>query len=228
MEAMLPPGQSAIRGFPRFGTHARRPPPPVPAAPTLALGGAVADPVAVPLDELRSLRRREVVADLHCVAGWSATGLCWEGVPFSDFHREVLAPRAAGAVSHLKLVGGDGHYAVVLLEDVLAEDVLLADRLDGRPLDGDHGAPLRLVSPGQYGFVNTKHLCRIELLTAEPATGVGPASTEAHVFLRLLGYRRFVRARVWEEERHPFLPPRLVREVSRRLVPAIRRLDDHR
>ena len=41
-------------------------------------------------------------------------------------------------------------------EDALADGVLIADRLDGRPLDGDHGAPARLVSPNQYGFVSTK------------------------------------------------------------------------
>jgi DMSO/TMAO reductase YedYZ molybdopterin-dependent catalytic subunit len=225
---MLPPGQSAIRGFPRFGTHFHHPPPAVPAEPTLDVGGAVTEQLTLPLRELRTLPRREVVADFHCVAGWSATGLRWEGVPFAAFQREVLAPRAAATVTHVKFVGRDGHWSVALLEDVLGDDVLLAEHLDGRPLDGDHGAPLRLVSPGQYGFINTKHLCRIELLTAEPATCVGSASTEAYVGLRLFGYKRFVRARVWEQERHRFLPPRLVREISRLLIPAIRRLSDHR
>ena len=55
--------------------------------------------------------------------------------------------------------------------------VLIADRLDGRPLDGDHGAPVRLVSPAQYGYISTKHLCRIEVHTREPKTTRGrPAS----------------------------------------------------
>ena len=224
---MLPPGQSAIRDFPRFGTHAHRPPPAVPADATLHISGAMTEPLTLPLRELRTLQRHEVVADFHCVAGWSATGLRWEGVPFAAFYREVLAPRAAGSVTHVKFVGSDGHWSVALLEDVLGHDVLLADHLDGRPLDGNHGAPLRLVSPGQYGFINTKHLGRIELLTAEPATCVGSASTQARIGLRLFGYKRFVRARVWEQERHRFLPPRLVREISRLLIPGIRRLSDH-
>ena len=194
------------------------------AAPTLEIEGAVAAPLTMPLHELHDLPRREVLADFHCVAGWSATGLRWEGVSFAAFYRDVLAPRSAGTATHVKFVGGDGHYSVALLEDLLADDVLLADHLDGRPLDGDHGAPLRLISPGQYGFINTKHLCRIELLTAEPATCVGPATAEARAFLRLFGYKRFVRARVREEERHRYLPPRLVRDVSRLLIPGIRRL----
>ena len=225
---MLPPGQRPIRGFPRFGTHMHHPPPAVPAEPALGVGGVVTQPLSLPLRELRTLPRREVVADFHCVAGWSATGLRWEGVPFAAFYREVLAPRAAGIVTHVKFVGMDGHWSVALLEDVLGDDVLLAEHLDGRLLDGDHGAPLRLVSPGQYGFVNTKHLCRIELLASEPATCMGSASTAAHLGLRLFGYKGFVRARVREQERHRFLPPRLVREISRLLIPGLRRLSDHR
>ena len=59
--------------------------------------------------------------------------------------------------------GLDGYRSFATIEDVLAEDVLIAEHLDGRPLDGDHGAPVRLVSPSQYGFISTKHLCRIEV-----------------------------------------------------------------
>src|SRR5881227_1516256 len=61
------------------------------------------------------------------------------------------------------------------IEDALAEDVLIAERLDGRPLDGDHGAPARLVSPEQYGFVSTKHLCRVELHTTDPSEKYHPS-----------------------------------------------------
>ena len=107
----------------------------------------------------------------------------------------------------------------MLLEDALADDVLLADRLDGVPLDAKHGAPVRLVAPAHYGFVNVKHLCRIELLTAEPAQSHGAASGLADLGLRLLGYRRFTRARVWEEERNAVVPARVIRLVGRVIGP---------
>jgi DMSO/TMAO reductase YedYZ molybdopterin-dependent catalytic subunit len=42
--------------------------------PALEVGGAVTEPLTLPLRELGTLARRQVVADLHCVAGWSATG----------------------------------------------------------------------------------------------------------------------------------------------------------
>lgn len=225
---MLPPGQRAIHRFPRFGTHFHHPPPTVPAEPLLEVGGAVTESFVLPLHHLTTMPRREVLADFHCVAGWSVVGLRWEGVAFAAFHRDVLAPRASGTVTHVKFIGMDGHWSVALLEDLLADDVLLAERLNGQPLDGDHGAPLRLVSPAQYGFINTKHLCRIELLTTEPATCIGSASTPAHLGLRLFGYKRFVRARVCQQERHRFLPPRLVKEISRLLIPGIRRLSARR
>lgn len=105
------------------------------------------------------------------------------------------------------------------IEDALAGDLLIAERLDGRLLDGDHGAPARLVSPNQYGYVSIKHLCRIKLHTAEP-TGV-----HASPALRLL--KPHPRARVWAEERHRYLPAWSVRPVYRLLSPPIAFLSAH-
>ena len=98
--------------------------------------------------------------------------------------------------------------------------VLIADRLDGRPLDGDHGAAARLVSPNQYGFVSTKHLCRIELHTAEPAEDYGHVSGFTEVMLRG-PFKPHRRARVWEEERHRYLSGWSLRPVYRLLIPPI-------
>src|SRR5437773_6019622 len=106
-------------------------------------------------------------------------------------------------------------------EDALADGVLIADRLDGQPLHGDHGAPARLVSPNQYGFVSTKHLCRIELYTAEPAARYHP-SPLVQFGLELVKPHR--RARVWQEERHRYLPAWSLRHVYRLLIPRIRSL----
>jgi DMSO/TMAO reductase YedYZ molybdopterin-dependent catalytic subunit len=216
----LPPGQHAIDGFPRFGTHFARPAPAVPIDPVIEISGAVAKSFALPLAELAALPRRELTADFHCVAGWSATNLHWEGVAFETFYRSVIEPsvRPDTPVTHIVFGGLDGYWSYMSIEDALAEDVLIADRLDGRPLDSDHGAPVRLVSPNHYGFINTKHLCRIELRAAEPQ-GYGSSSSIAQVGLRLLGYGRPPRARVWEEERHRYLPAWSVRVLGRLFIP---------
>lgn len=208
----LPPGQHATGGFPRFGSHLHRPPPVVPAEPAIEIGGAVGEPFSVPLADLATRPRTARTADFHCVAGWSATGLRWEGVAFAAFYREVVEPaaRPGAAVTHLVFEGLDGYRAVVSLEDALADDVLIAERLDGRPLGGDHGAPARLVSPSQYGYVNVKHLCRIELHTAAPKEDYRRLDRLVRLMLRgpLSAHPR---ARVWREERHRFLPAWLVR-----------------
>ena len=207
----LPPGQRRIDGFPRFGTHLQRPPPPVPADPALEVCGAVAHELIVPLHDLVPLPRREVTADFHCVAGWSAVDLRWEGVAFATFYRDIIEPvlRSGDRITHVVFGGLDGYQSVVCIEDAFKDDVLLADHLDGRPLDGDHGAPLRLVSPSQYGYISTKHLSRIELCTAEPPQNLSVAD-------RLL--MSHPRARVRHEERHGRLPAWAVRPFYRLLI----------
>ncbi|MFI5501551.1 molybdopterin-dependent oxidoreductase [Nocardia asteroides] len=212
---VLPPGQRAVEGFPRFGTHLHHPPPPVPAEPTLELTGALTEPVTLSRADLGALPRHEQLADFHCVAGWSATGLRWEGTPFETFYRQRVEPalRPGATITHVVFAGLDGYQSIVLLDDALAADVLIADRLDGQPLTADHGAPIRLVSPSQYGFVNTKHLCRIEFHTTEPP--------DPERFSPIAAHRR---ARVWVEERHRYLPGRVVRPLYHRLIGPIRAL----
>ena len=67
-------------------------------------------------------------------------------------------------------------------------------------------------APAQYGYISTKHLCRIDVRTAlPPQRGARPHP-------RLL-IKSHPCARVWEEERHAFLPTWLVRPVYRLLIP---------
>jgi DMSO/TMAO reductase YedYZ molybdopterin-dependent catalytic subunit len=222
-DVTLPPGQRGVDGFPRFGTHFHRPPPDVPSEPAIEISGAVTKPLAVPVAELATLPRRELTADFHCVAGWSATDLRWEGVAFATFYREVIEPslEPGASITHLAFGGLDGYRSIVVIDDALEDDVLIADRLDGRPLDGDHGAPVRLVSPSQYGFMSTKHLCRIELHTSQPAENYHP-SPLVQFGLQLVKPHR--RARVWREERHRYLPAWLVRPLYQRIIGPIRDL----
>jgi DMSO/TMAO reductase YedYZ molybdopterin-dependent catalytic subunit len=207
----LPPGQRRLDGFPRFGAHLSRPAPAVPAVPVIEIRGAVSEELDVPVRTLGTLPRREVAADFHCVAGWSATGLRWEGVPFVAFYRAVIEPvlTPSAVVTHLGFGGLDGYRCSLLIEDALADGVLIAERLDGRPLDSDHGAPVRLVSSAQYGYKSTKHLCRIDVHTVQAPP---PAPRRRDVLLQ-----DHPRARVWQEERNGALPTWFVRPLYRAL-----------
>lgn len=203
----LPPGQRKVDGFPRFGGPYQ--PPMIPASPAIEITGAVRGPVTVALSDLCDLPRMAQTSDFHCVAGWSATGLRWEGVGFTTFYRSIIEPRLspATAVTHVVFRGLDRYRAIVSIDDALRPDVLLADSLDDEPLSLAHGAPLRLVSPQQYGYLSTKHLCAIEIHTSAP-----PARHDFVLF------RQHPRARVWQEERNAVLPTALVRPVYRSLI----------
>jgi DMSO/TMAO reductase YedYZ molybdopterin-dependent catalytic subunit len=191
-------------------------PPTVPDDPTIEIGGDVANELEVGVADLSAMTRRQVTADFHCVAGWTAKDQSWEGVPFVDFYREVIEDKAhpSDGVRYVAFVGLDGFRSVLLLEDALGGDVLLADRWDGAALNGDHGAPVRLLSPGQYGYKNTKHVCRIEVHKEPPLDG-----HEDRLNRFLLGFvKTHPRARVAHEERNGYLPPSAVRGVYRNVI----------
>lgn len=212
----LPPGQRKVDGFPRFGTHLHRPPPEIPPNPAIRITGAIGDPVTVARTDLDDLPQVRRTADFHCVAGWSATGLRWEGVSFPHFYRTLIEPRLAPgtAVTHLVFRGWDRIGAIVCLEDALADDVLIATGLDGQPLTPAHGAPMRLVSPSQYGFNSIKHLRTIEIHTSRPR--------DDHPYTVLT--RGHPRARVWWEERHEWFPAAVMRPIYRPLIRPITRI----
>jgi DMSO/TMAO reductase YedYZ molybdopterin-dependent catalytic subunit len=90
-------------------------------------------------------------------------------------------------------------------DDLFADDVMLAWALNDGALGLRHGAPLRLVSPAQYGYKNVKHVESIALHRERPAS--------------LLGAKEHLRARVALEERHSRIPGRVLRWPYRVLVP---------
>ncbi|MBO3738679.1 molybdopterin-dependent oxidoreductase [Actinoplanes flavus] len=194
----LPPGQRLLSEMPRFSDRPCLPPPVMPVEPRLEIRRD-GEPVAVlSARDLEALGPRDHTADFHCVTTWSVTGLTWTGVPL----RDVLAAVGVPETPYLVAGGGDRWRAVFVWPDAVAPDVLIATRLNGAALDERHGAPLRLVAPGQYGYKSVKHLVAVDLLTGEPR-----ADPKEHP-----------RARVAFEERHPRLPGRLLRLPYRLVI----------
>jgi DMSO/TMAO reductase YedYZ molybdopterin-dependent catalytic subunit len=213
----LPPGQRTSGNFPRFGIPFWEPPPPIAQPALIRVAGAVAHHLEVPVSRLAELKRRDILADFHCVTGWTVPRLQWGGVSFRTFYESVIVPEAGPepGVSHILFEGADGFRATLALEDALDDDVLLADQLGGTALDSDHGAPVRLVSPKQYAYKSTKHLCCIELHTREPSDGYRKGVRRR--FLKWL-VTPHPRARVSEEERHRYLPAWVVRGIYRKVL----------
>ncbi len=151
--------------------------------------------------DLLALGPREYRADFHCVTTWSVTGLVWTGVPLRDVFASVGI--TAAPAPYLVARAGDRRKAGFMWGDAVADDVILATHLDGAPLDERHGAPLRLVSPSQYGYKSVKHLVALDFRAEEP----------------VLMSKEHLRARVAFEERHPRLPSWLVKLPYRLMIP---------
>lgn len=184
----LPPGQRQVRTFPRFSDNPLRAAPPIePIALTVSIDG---DPIhTLTADDLGRLGQVEQISDLHCVTTWSYRSAHWSGVRF----RELAATVLDGAIPpYLVAHAADQMRAIYVTADLDNDNVLLATTLDGQPLDQRHGAPLRLVSPDQYGYKNLKHLVGLDFRHEEPSSTLGP--------------KEHLRARVVAEERHSTLP----------------------
>lgn len=123
------------------------------------------------MDDILALGVRQYAEQTwHCVTGWSALALTFEGVPLASVlaHPKVLA--SAGGVepqwTWLFQRAADGYTVPVLREDALGAeagaDAFLALTHAGEPLPLEHGGP-RLVFPALFGWKSAKWLTRIEL-----------------------------------------------------------------
>jgi len=107
------------------------------------------------------------VSDFHCVTGWSRMDNKWEGVAFKTISELVKPSKEAKYVT----IVAEGDYTTSLpLEDLLDDDVLLAYRFDDKPLEPQHGGPLRLVVPKRYAYKSAKWVRKLRF-TAEQELG---------------------------------------------------------
>ena len=118
------------------------------------------------LSAIRTLPKVEQTIDFKCVEGWS-TVTNWGGVRLSDFTAKY-APGSEKA-AYVGLVTPDQEYYVGLdMPSALHPQTLLAYEKDGKPLTGEHGAPLRLINPVKYGIKNLKRIGSITYSNSRP------------------------------------------------------------
>jgi DMSO/TMAO reductase YedYZ molybdopterin-dependent catalytic subunit len=158
----------------------------------LEVGGRVESPQSLGLADLKSMPAVTLPVTLECAGNgrarltprpisqpWlvEAVGTAtWTGVPLRDVVAAAhLRPGAAGLVftgaDHGVQGGEEQDYERGLtLLDALRPEVLLAYEMNGRPLEPQHGAPVRLLVPGWYGMASVKWLTRVTAV-AEPFQG---------------------------------------------------------
>jgi DMSO/TMAO reductase YedYZ molybdopterin-dependent catalytic subunit len=168
-----------------------------PATWKLEIGGPGAErEVALDLDDLARLPRRDVVCALECAgngrrhlrvlfdedpegANWGLGGIGvarWTGVSLGD----VLATAGRTTVVDVLPIGLDELRVrrPLPLDKALDPDVLVATHMNGIPLPPDHGFPARLIVPGWVGAASIKWLGRLELHSAPVFT---PWNTTSYV-----------------------------------------------
>jgi DMSO/TMAO reductase YedYZ molybdopterin-dependent catalytic subunit len=139
---------------------------------SLTIEGEVEKPGLFTLESFQAIRARGLGAVLECAGNpVTPTSLVsdgvWQGRPLGDI-LSLARPRPAG--TYLHLFGLDGFARSVPMERAMNEGFLV-DRLNGRPLGRNHGAPWRVLFPGWYGMDSVKWLQKLVLADAAlPAT----------------------------------------------------------
>jgi DMSO/TMAO reductase YedYZ molybdopterin-dependent catalytic subunit len=158
----------------------------------LRLVGTLRHPIEVSLDDLRARPQVTMPVTLECAGNgrarlqprpvsqpWlnEAVGTAlWTGTPLAGLLAEV---GLATDTVELVFTGADrgiekgcehDYTRSLSVADATRPEVMLAYAMNGRPLEPQHGFPLRLLVPGWYGMASVKWLTRIEAVS-EPFTG---------------------------------------------------------
>jgi DMSO/TMAO reductase YedYZ molybdopterin-dependent catalytic subunit len=163
-----------------------------PAAWRLRVGGNVRSPIELTLDEVRARPARTLPVTLECAGNgrarlrprpisqpWlnEAIGTAaWTGTPLAPLLEEAgIEPGTVEIVftGADRGVQGDieqDYQRSLSLAEASRPEMLLAYEMNGRPLEPQHGFPLRLIVPGWYGMTSVKWLTNVEAVT-EPYAG---------------------------------------------------------
>ena len=157
--ARIPPGQYRTDKFPVL--HYGSVPKTDLATWDFRVWGEVDAPYRLTWDEFKTLPRKTVDTDIHCVTRWSKLDTTWEGVPIQEvLSAAQVRPTATHVLSHCE----QGYTANLPLEVLDDDDVLLADTFNGQPLEPEHGYPLRLLVPKRYFWKSAKWIRGLEFL----------------------------------------------------------------
>jgi len=158
----------------------------------LEIGGLVDAPLSLALGDIQAGSAKTVAVTLECAGngrsrldprptnmpwGLEAIGTAeWTGVPLHEVMAMAgIRPQAVELVFSAPDEGtqkGIRHYyqRSLAIAECQRHEVMLAWAMNGRPLEPQHGAPLRLIVPGWYGMASVKWLTGIEAV-AEPFMG---------------------------------------------------------
>jgi methionine sulfoxide reductase catalytic subunit len=145
----------------------------------LKVSGLVENPAEFSLDDLRALGEEENITMHHCIQGWSGIAQ-WGGVSMRKLIEHVRPLPSAKTVAFYSFGGslyGDLYYDTQTIYNALKPECQLALSMNGEPLSGVYGAPLRLRVENQLGYKMVKWIERIEFVESEKLIGEGEGGT---------------------------------------------------
>jgi DMSO/TMAO reductase YedYZ molybdopterin-dependent catalytic subunit len=130
----------------------------------LKVWGLVAEPREFTWAEFMQFPRQRQVCDIHCVTRWSKLDTVWEGVPFREIVKLVRPDPAAQFVMEHAY---GGYTTNMPLAELLDDDVLLTFKYDDKPLEPEHGGPVRMLVPQLYFWKSAKWLQGLEFMAED-------------------------------------------------------------
>ena len=160
---------------------------------TIEIGGEVAKPKTIGVEELLKFDLEERVYRLRCVEAWSMV-IPWIGFPLSKLLAQVEPTSKARYVkfttaSKPEEMPGLSYRVLewpytegLRLDEAMHPLTLLTLGMYGDVLPNQNGAPVRIVVPWKYGFKSAKSIVRIDLVADEPKTAWNSAASNEYGF----------------------------------------------
>jgi len=154
---------------------------------SLQIGGLVANPVSLSLDDIKGRPAVTMPVTMECAGngrtlleprsisqpwGLEAIGTAeWTGTPLAPILDDAsVDPSAIEMLFTGQDRGVQGneiqdYQRSLTMEDATRDEVMLVYEMNGQPLQPQHGFPMRLIVPGWYGMTSVKWLTRIEAIS---------------------------------------------------------------
>lgn len=131
---------------------------------TLKVEGLVQKPGEYSIQQITSLPKKLMNTRHCCVEGWSMIPK-WGGTPMRGFLEMVGADLTA---KYISVQCEDDYYTGYDMPSILHPQTLLCYEAYNKPLDLDHGAPLRIVMPTKLGYKSAKWINKIVVTNDKP------------------------------------------------------------
>ncbi|HZS53422.1 MAG TPA: molybdopterin-dependent oxidoreductase [Bryobacteraceae bacterium] len=120
------------------------------------------------LADIKALPRVEMITRFCCIEGWSVVTQ-WAGARFSDFTKKYFPPGQALPQYVYMATPDEDYYVGLDTKSAMHPQTLLAYEHNGKSLEVEHGAPLRLAIPVKYGIKNIKRIGIIQYTDKRPS-----------------------------------------------------------